>query len=55
MSICPICGSEITLMPYFDIGDPMQRGCAAVHNSESVSCPIYAAPPLSIVLLTAIA
>lgn len=46
MSICPICGSKITLMPYFDIGDPMQRGCAVVHNSESVNCPIYTAPPV---------
>lgn len=45
MDYCPICGKEITLLPYFDVREPALKKCAALHIDSNTNCPIGSAPP----------
>lgn len=45
MDCCPICGKEITLLPHFDVREPIKRGCAVLHSPEDMSCPASAFTP----------
>lgn len=45
MSTCPLCGAEVTVVPYFDVTEPAARKYAVLH-SEQTSCPASTeAPP----------
>lgn len=44
MDCCPICGKEITLLPYFDVREPANRNYAALHIECNTNCPVSTIP-----------
>lgn len=44
MDCCPICGKEITLLPYFDVREPANRNYAALHIECNTNCPVSTVP-----------
>ncbi len=45
MDFCPVCGKEITILPYFDVREPALRKCAVLHTGNSC-CPAAVTPPV---------
>ena len=46
MNYCPLCGQEVSFIPYFDVRDPESRKYAVIHNGDT-SCPASTeAPPV---------
>lgn len=39
MNYCPVCGKEVTLLPYFDVRKPTIRNCAVIHMDNNTNCP----------------
>lgn len=47
-AVCPLCGSSIACIPYFDIEEPARIKSMLLHD-EKVNCPVASckeAPPL---------
>ena len=46
MSTCPLCGAEVSIVPYFDVTEPAARKYAVLHGGQT-SCPASTeAPPV---------
>lgn len=35
MDCCPICGSDIEIVPYFDIREPLRTGYEIIHLKQN--------------------
>lgn len=47
MSRCPLCGQEVSIIPYFDVREPLSRKYAVLHSGNT-SCPASTeAPPFT--------
>lgn len=47
MSTCPLCGTEVTIVPYFDVTEPASRKYAVLHSGKTSCLASTEAPPRS--------